>query len=137
MKSFKQYISDQKQISKIDLKDAFEVFKDWSYQYKVFWDSHNMSSIWNKLSQKAYYSTIDVGLLQTHYDWKRRPSEEQLQNPIIVGKFGSEEKYVIFDGQHRVIVAKEKNILKLPAYIIPLPLKWSKMTGSYRQSEDI
>lgn len=120
-------------VSKEDLQDSLQVLKDWSYQVGAIWDVP-IDKIWNNLVNNAKIVDINLNELQPHHDWGRIPSASQMKNPIIVGKLIG-GNYLVLDGQHRIIRAKELNKEKIQALVIELPLKYSKMLKRYAQAQ--
>jgi hypothetical protein len=129
-----EIVTEQEKVSSQDLDDAKQTLKDWSYQYGVSWD-HNIDTIWPMLVRKSKLQQIPLIALRAHHDWGRRPTPEQSTNPIIVGQY--DQKYVILDGQHRVLLAKEQNQNEISALVIPLPLQWSKFRKRYQADSDL
>jgi hypothetical protein len=119
------------EVSNEDLQDSLQVLKDWSYQVGAIWDV-SIDKIWNNLVSNAKIVDINLNELRPHHDWGRLPSASQMKNPIIVGKLIG-GNYLVLDGQHRIIRAKELNKEKIQALVIELPLKYSKMLKRYAQ----
>ncbi len=114
-----------------DLKDALMVLKDWSYEYNVRWND-SIDKIWNNLVKDGYIDSLNVSELKAWRDLGRRPDSEQMKNPIIVGKL-MDGNYIILDGQHRLIKAKEIGQNKIKSFVIDLPLSRSTFTKKYVQ----
>jgi GNAT superfamily N-acetyltransferase len=122
---------DKKQpvISNEDKRDALDVMKGYALQYRVNIGNYDISTELDTAFKTAKLESIDLALLKPHYDWGRRPHSD---TPIIVAHFETGE-YVILDGQHRVIEAKEKGEHNIKAFVLSLPFR-SKPSHHRRRS---
>ena len=101
-----------------DIHDALFVLKNISNEYKLSWSKEQMTFAFEYALANATLEDIPVNELQIHYDWGRRPASN---TPIIVAQF-TDDNIVILDGQHRVIVAREKGKRTIEAFVLKLPV---------------
>jgi hypothetical protein len=104
-------------VPKMDLVDAFEVLRDYLFYYKISIEGEKLKQAFNEAWENAELETININELKPHHDWGRRPES---QTPIIVAHFLTGE-YVILDGQHRLIVAREQNKKTIEAFVLEFP----------------
>lgn len=119
-------ISEQQSVVKdADIKDAQKVFDDWLTFGSNATTFLSTDIVFNAGLEKAKYQSIQINKLSVFHDWGRRPKSD---NPIVVAsveKLGT-IAYIILDGQHRFLAAKEANKKEINAYVIPMDVKWSR-----------
>lgn len=122
---------ESESISAEDKKDAFEVFKDWSFQRRVNLGFTPIERVFNTAWQNGKLETVDLSKLTPHHDWGRRTESK---NPAIVARLKNGE-FVILDGQHRVITAKELGKTQINCFVLDMPIRYSKPTKKYLLDE--
>ena len=90
--------------------------------YKMSWNVEFAEEVIKKNKIKAKVIEIkhlESSLIRSSYNEDHLDYALQNQNPIIVGHYPmSEEKYIIIDGNHRVMARNKKNIRKVKAYVL-------------------
>jgi GNAT superfamily N-acetyltransferase len=115
-------------ISPADSRDALQLLKDWSFEYGVNWRNLNIDQVFQEALASAQLQDVPLNQLRIHHDWGRRPKRKK---PIIVGKT-QDGHYIVLDGQHRILVAKEAGETTISAYVLSLPLVRVSRGRSYR-----
>lgn len=122
--------SGAKDPSSRDWGDAFFVLENWP---NWVWNSvvTSLEPIFARAKSKAEVKDIPLDSIKTHDDWGRIPSQENLYTPIIVMELpsGSNKRYVVLDGQHRVFQLKRLGLDSVKAYILKIPLKYGIIDG--------
>lgn len=86
-----------------DKQDALKVLKALSKYYHINWGTLTIKDAFNTALNNARIEELNINELEVHHDWGRRPDSN---SPIIIAHF-SDDNYVVLDGQHRLIVARE------------------------------
>jgi len=134
-KEYSTEIKEEFLPSKEDLSDALEVLKDWGYNTGVSSGIQSIESIFTKSVTNGKLEDIDINILKIHHDYGRVPTDGQQSIPIIVGKL-RDGKYVVLDGQHRIIQAKKNNSSTVKAFVINLPIGYSKFQKKYQYIDE-
>lgn len=70
-----------------------------------------------KMISQSKIQQLNINNLRA-YDNGRVPTKSQAKNPIIVAQY--KRKRIILDGNHRVLLARRKKIVKLKAVVLNL-----------------
>jgi hypothetical protein len=129
-------------ISKEDIADAKNVLCDWLYHFEIkSLPVDEAKIIFDQEIKKLSREEVKISDLRVHHDWGRRTDSK---TPIIVAKTANDgpdcvTKYIILDGQHRFLTAKEKGQSSMEAIIINLPIKYiligPKKKGYWRRAD--
>jgi hypothetical protein len=106
---------DSKCVSPADMRDAREVSKDVLMEYWKQFFGWNLD-LEHMLTQRCNVQWIPLNRVIIHKDWGRRPKGKNLKNPIVV--LPIRDKFMVLDGQHRVIALRESNVEKVRAVVI-------------------
>ena len=125
-----EFIYEQQKVKDEDIKDARGVFKDWLTFGAKATSFLSTDSVFDAGLKKAQYQNIPINKLSVFHDWGRRPKSD---NPIIVVSVERMKtiEYIIVDGQHRFLAAKEAHKNEINAYVIPVDVKWSKPSNAW------
>lgn len=110
--------------SKEDINDAIRVYHGYCYNIGGILDNNEIiPGKIQALAQTHKFESIPLADITIHADWGRRPENpRQAKTPIIVLQMHN-GKYVVLDGQHRVLAKKEANKKSIYASVIKVNWK--------------
>ncbi len=110
--------------SQPDIADAVRVYHGYCYNVGGILDEKEIiPAKIHGLASPHKFQNIPLSQITIHKDWGRRPeNSKQAKTPIIVLQM-PDGKYIVLDGQHRVLAKKEQNKKSIYASVIQVTWK--------------
>lgn len=120
--------------SAADMRDAWEVFRDWlsigdPYMKSKFGLRYIDDVKQQFFSQRDNVVKLPISSVETFADFGRRPKGPRLKNTIVVVKIPGTKSHQVLDGQHRVHQLRSQGAKTVNAAVIVLTPDEQKATG--------